>query len=152
MLSERVLDELVRRSALSEELCKAVWPDLLLESKLQLLAALQANLSPATPDWLVDLALTDKSPAVQYFALRHAYLRTKRTDVAESVKSFFQVSEEDVARHTKAHAIEHPLVRAAVADFSSIGSKEYGTGTDTIDRLCSYFGCQVEDLMEHTQE
>lgn len=45
MLSERVLDELVRRSAISEELCKALWPDLLVESKLQLLAALQADLS-----------------------------------------------------------------------------------------------------------
>jgi DNA-binding Xre family transcriptional regulator len=33
-----------------------------------------------------------------------------------------------------------------------LNQKGYGTGTDTIDRLCSYFGCQVEDLMEHTQE
>lgn len=137
MLSERVLDELVRRSALSEELCKAVWPDLLVESKLQLLAALQADLSPATPDWLVDLALTDKSPAVQYFALRHAYLRTKRTDVAESVKSFFEVSDEDVARHAKAHAIEHPLVKAAVADLSSIGSKEYLRRFSQLERLAA---------------
>ena len=27
--------------------------------------------------------------------------------------------------------------------------KGYGTGTDTIDRLCAYFGCNVGDLMEH---
>lgn len=33
-----------------------------------------------------------------------------------------------------------------------LNQKGYGTGTDTIDRLCSYFGCQVEDLMEHVQE
>lgn len=33
-----------------------------------------------------------------------------------------------------------------------LNQKGYGTGTDTIDRLCSYFGCKVEDLMEHTQE
>lgn len=26
--------------------------------------------------------------------------------------------------------------------------KGYGTGTDTIDRLCQYFDCAVEDLME----
>ncbi|NKE68506.1 hypothetical protein RAMLITH_22050 [Ramlibacter sp. RBP-2] len=135
MLSERVLDELVRRSALSEELCKALWPDLLVESKLQLLAALQADLSPSTPDWLVDLALEDKSPVVQYFALRHAYLRTKRTDIAESVRSFFVVSDEDVARHARAHAVEHPLVRAAVADFSSIGSKEYLRRFSQLERL-----------------
>lgn len=27
--------------------------------------------------------------------------------------------------------------------------KGYGTGTDTIDRLCSYFQCDVGDLMEY---
>ena len=26
--------------------------------------------------------------------------------------------------------------------------KGYGTGTDTVDRLCSYFDCRIEDLME----
>lgn len=30
-----------------------------------------------------------------------------------------------------------------------LNQKGYGTGTDTIDRLCQFFGCQVEDLMEH---
>lgn len=30
--------------------------------------------------------------------------------------------------------------------------KGYGTGTDTIDRLCEYFGCEVQDLMEHLSE
>jgi DNA-binding Xre family transcriptional regulator len=30
-----------------------------------------------------------------------------------------------------------------------LNQKGYGTGTETIDRLCSYFACSVEDLMEH---
>ena len=30
--------------------------------------------------------------------------------------------------------------------------KGYGTGTDTIDRLCEYFSCEVQDLMEHLPE
>jgi DNA-binding Xre family transcriptional regulator len=30
-----------------------------------------------------------------------------------------------------------------------LNSKGYGTGTDTIDRLCEYFDCRVEDLMEY---
>ena len=30
-----------------------------------------------------------------------------------------------------------------------LNHKGYGTGTDTIDRLCGFFGCKVEDLMEH---
>lgn len=29
-----------------------------------------------------------------------------------------------------------------------LNQKGYGTGTDTIDKLCAYFGCKVEDLME----
>lgn len=30
-----------------------------------------------------------------------------------------------------------------------LNQKGYGTGTDTIDRLCLFFACKVEDLMEH---
>lgn len=30
-----------------------------------------------------------------------------------------------------------------------LNHKGYGTGTDTIDKLCAYFQCRVEDLMEH---
>jgi DNA-binding Xre family transcriptional regulator len=33
-----------------------------------------------------------------------------------------------------------------------LNQKGYGTGTDTIDRLCEYFKCQVHDLMEHLTE
>ncbi len=30
-----------------------------------------------------------------------------------------------------------------------LNQKGYGTGTETIDRLCEYFKCDVQDLMEH---
>jgi len=30
-----------------------------------------------------------------------------------------------------------------------LNQKGYGTGTDTIDKLCTYFGCRVDELMEH---
>lgn len=33
-----------------------------------------------------------------------------------------------------------------------LNQKGYGTGTDTIDRLCQFFGCRVEDLIEHLPE
>lgn len=29
-----------------------------------------------------------------------------------------------------------------------LNQKGYGTGTETIDRLCEYFNCDVQDLME----
>ena len=33
-----------------------------------------------------------------------------------------------------------------------LNQKGYGTGTDTIDRLCEYLNCQVEDVREHLNE
>ena len=33
-----------------------------------------------------------------------------------------------------------------------LNQKGYGTGTDTIDKLCQFFGCDVQDLMEHLPE
>jgi len=33
-----------------------------------------------------------------------------------------------------------------------LNQKGYGTGTDTVDRLCKFFGCRVEDLMEFVAE
>jgi len=33
-----------------------------------------------------------------------------------------------------------------------LNQRGYGTGTETIDKLCAYFGCQVEDLMEHVPD
>jgi DNA-binding Xre family transcriptional regulator len=29
-----------------------------------------------------------------------------------------------------------------------LNQKGYGTGTETVDRLCEYFDCNVQDLME----
>lgn len=33
-----------------------------------------------------------------------------------------------------------------------LNQKGYGTGTETIDKLCSYFHCDVSDLMEYLEE
>lgn len=30
-----------------------------------------------------------------------------------------------------------------------LNHRGYSTGTDTVDRLCDYFDCRVEDLMEY---
>ena len=30
-----------------------------------------------------------------------------------------------------------------------LNHKGHSTGTDTLDRLCSYFACRIEDLVEH---
>ena len=30
-----------------------------------------------------------------------------------------------------------------------LNHKGHSAGTDTLDRLCTYFGCRIEDLVEH---
>jgi DNA-binding Xre family transcriptional regulator len=32
-----------------------------------------------------------------------------------------------------------------------LNQKGYGTGTETIDKLCQYFNCEVQDLMEYVE-
>jgi len=33
-----------------------------------------------------------------------------------------------------------------------LNQKGYSTGTDVLDRLCTYFDCRIEDLAEHVHE
>ena len=33
-----------------------------------------------------------------------------------------------------------------------LNHKGYSTGTDILDRLCDYFGCRVEELVEHVRD
>ena len=33
-----------------------------------------------------------------------------------------------------------------------LNHKGYSTGTDILDKLCTYFGCRIEDLVEHVSD
>jgi putative transcriptional regulator len=33
-----------------------------------------------------------------------------------------------------------------------LNHKGYSTGTDILDRLCAYFGCRIEELIEHVSD
>lgn len=33
-----------------------------------------------------------------------------------------------------------------------LNQKGYSTGTDVLDRLCTYFGCAISDLIEHVPD
>lgn len=33
-----------------------------------------------------------------------------------------------------------------------LNHKGHSTGTDTLDRLCTYFNCRIEDLVEHVPD
>jgi hypothetical protein len=76
MLSENVLADLTRRSPSQSMLVTAAWPSLSTESRLQVIAAVQGDDWPRnTPDWLLDLAMTDSAEIVRYWAARVAWFR-----------------------------------------------------------------------------
>ena len=117
MLSEDILEELTRSSALQPDLVRLAWPSLSTESKLQLIQALQNGLTISTPNWLIDLALTDASPIVRFWAARYAYLPES---VPENPLIFsIAPSEEDVARWAVVQADPESLVSACAKCESS---------------------------------
>lgn len=117
MLSENVLEELTRSSALQPDLVRLAWPSLSTESKLQLIQAIQAGLTPSTPDWLADLALKDLAPIVRFWAARYAYLPDSVPD--NPLIPSIAPSEEDVGRWATVLADPEPLVSACAKCESS---------------------------------
>ncbi len=66
MLSDKVLEELIRNTPMSEHLIKEAWPDLSTEGRLQIIqATVDAHLH-TLPTWLSVLAMNDKAPIVRY--------------------------------------------------------------------------------------
>lgn len=71
MLSERVFESLTRDAPLTQSLVEEAWPDLAVESKLQIISALQTSPYRSTPSWLMQMAIADKAAIVRYWAARH---------------------------------------------------------------------------------
>jgi putative transcriptional regulator len=67
-------------------------------------------------------------------------LRIKELLAQQSVKTGKRVRVEDVAEATGIH-------RATLSTISSF--KGCSTTTDNLDRLCHYFQCQIQDLVEY---
>ena len=47
-------------------------------------------------------------------------------------------------------AIAIGVNRATLSKMNNV--RGYSTVTDNIDKLCKYFGCQVQDLMEYVED
>lgn len=76
MLSEAVLAEIARPGPTQAMIVSAAWPSLSVESRLQVIAAIQGSGAiRSTPDWLLDLAMQDGAAIVRYWAARFAYFR-----------------------------------------------------------------------------
>lgn len=123
MLPDLVLSELARRGPLQRMLVTAAWPSLTTESRLQVISVVQRQgVTRSTPDWLLDLAQTDPSEVVRYWAAR-AY-RFEETVLEFSPAEGSGVwpylskpaSSEELARAAWARADSSELVRLSVED------------------------------------
>lgn len=47
-------------------------------------------------------------------------------------------------------ALETGIHRATLSKIAN--THGYSTGTDNLDRLCNYFGCRIEQLIEHVPD
>jgi hypothetical protein len=82
VLSEAVLEELLRNTPMREYLVREAWPDLSTESRLQVIQAMNVEPLAGIPEWLSALALDDTAPIVRYWAASRTYF--KRPPPADS--------------------------------------------------------------------
>ena len=150
MLSDAVIEELSRNAPLTEHLVRLAWPSLSTESKLQLIAAHHAGVSASTPDWLADLALADPAGIVQYWALRHAYLKTKPEGEPGPLARLITVTDSDVERYDNAHALPGPVVQAAVSKVSAFNQDEELIASSQLDRLVAIRNSSTFDFASGT--
>ncbi|MBK8527151.1 MAG: hypothetical protein IPL57_08635 [Rubrivivax sp.] len=120
MLSDIVLADIARPSPTQHLIVTAAWPSLSVESRLQVIAAVQGTgLTRSTPEWLLDLAMQDQAAIVRYWATRAAYFReVGPVDfTAESESGFFEptpAAPADLERVRAARNDPSELVRLSV--------------------------------------
>jgi hypothetical protein len=118
MLSEQVLDELTRNTALQQQMVVAAWPALSTESRLQVIEKVQRNDSQGTFTWLMELCIDDPAPIVRYWAARrYPFPSGVETPTPGSLASFMAPPpENEKLLREKALADSSPLVRACVTE------------------------------------
>lgn len=127
MLSENVLEHLIRKTSLREHLISTAWPSLSVESKLQVIEAFIGQGGPSgLPDWLIYLAIQDTSPIVQYWALKEAYLKTPKPDHSD---------EPSVEFYQFALASQEPLVKSLATKAGGMFDFKHLTDAPQLSRL-----------------
>lgn len=72
MLNEQVLESLTCNAPLRPHLVAAAWSDLSVESKLQVIQAVQSDVyKNETPTWLMQICIDDPAAVVRYWAARN---------------------------------------------------------------------------------
>jgi hypothetical protein len=149
MLSEKILEQLVRSAPLRDHIIAAAWPSMSVESKLQIIEAL-ADATGSIHDFAVDLALGDDAPIVRYWAAsRFTFSSRKPKDYVEGFGSIAP-SVEDYARYAKAHTDPCDLVRARanVSDKVTLKNLENFTRFERLVFLRTTSDADLDDFAE----
>jgi hypothetical protein len=118
MLSEQVLEELARAAPLQQALVTTAWPSLGVESRLQVIHAIQRAYPHTTPDWLMLLCTDDPAPIVRYWAARHYSFAAGVDRVFDGPLAEFSrpAPEHEKALRAKTASDECDLVRACTEE------------------------------------
>lgn len=119
MLSERVIEELLRDTPMREHLVKAAWPSLSVESRLQVIQIVNDLGHNYVPFWLASLAMEDDAPIVRYWAAKSAHLKEPIVDGATGAMRDLQLmlapTPEEALLYDKVNSDSCDLVSLCVA-------------------------------------
>jgi hypothetical protein len=118
MLSEQVLEELVRSTPLQQTMVETAWPSLSTESRLQAIHAIQGPGEDSTPTWLMELCIADPAPIVRYWAARrYLFSPSEDREATGPFAAFMKPApENEKLLRTKTVADPCELVRACASE------------------------------------
>lgn len=118
MLSEQVLEELARSAPLQQLMVETAWPSLSVESKLQVIHAVQGASPDGTATWLMELCADDPSAIVRYWAARrYPFPDVVEREMTGAFSTFKRATpENEKLLRAKATADSSELVRACTAE------------------------------------
>ena len=118
MLSEQVLEELVRSTPLQQAMVETAWPSLNTESRLQVIHANQGHVDDSTPTWLMELCIADPAPIVRYWAARrYSFPASAERESTGPFASFLTPApENEKLLRVKAKGDTSVLVRACASE------------------------------------
>ncbi|MHA6848134.1 hypothetical protein [Ralstonia syzygii] len=151
MLSESVLEELLRDAPMREHLVREAWPDLSTETRLQIIQAFGVSWMAGVPDWLAVLALNDTAVIVRYWAARLTYFQPPRPQGFDDVFGPRpERTEEQKQLYEKVRADSSELVRLC-ADCGETLSYETLTTASQFQRLAFLRALSMPHLGEFFQ-
>jgi hypothetical protein len=129
MLSDKILEELVRDTPMSEHLVKEAWPDLSTESRLQIIQTSADLHHGYLPTWLSVLAINDGAPIVRYWAARVTHFKKPAPEGGTLPIFLSAATDEEKQLYATAAADPSELVRLCADRGETLNYRTLNTAT-----------------------